>query len=272
MPSPSTNFLQWNPGAANQENDAVYAADGQRTGGATLNAPFPSALANKLFYQVTTMVAALANALVVKGYSPQDANLTALQTVLGNLITTQDLTNGVTLGPSNGVTQALYDASAKLATDSFVVQNAAQVYRMNPTVISGTGFANFPVGFLPVGSGGKLTANSKFRVVLPFLAASGVLGAGDTLTIQILGATVQNIISFPNWPSNLESQGMLEIFGGCQNSFTSQAWSIKRFNSAFTYFQNSTSVDLSSAGAVVLSFSFPSGASVLLPGCTLEIL
>lgn len=87
----STNFLQWNPTLANQETDTAYAADASRTGGAGVDAIFPSSTANKLFYQMSTFITALANALVTKGYTTSDASLSTLQGVLANVITSADI-------------------------------------------------------------------------------------------------------------------------------------------------------------------------------------
>jgi hypothetical protein len=87
----ATNFLQWNPGQANQETDPSYVADPSRTGGAATGAIFASPLANKLFYQLTTFVAAFSNMLVAKGYSPNDANIATLAALLANVITAADL-------------------------------------------------------------------------------------------------------------------------------------------------------------------------------------
>jgi hypothetical protein len=88
-----TNFLQWNPGQINQEADASYSADAQRTGGA-VSGIFPSELANKLFYQVSTFVAALATALVNKGYEMQDTDLSTLITAMANILTKADFGTG----------------------------------------------------------------------------------------------------------------------------------------------------------------------------------
>lgn len=105
---PSTNFIQWNPGAANQETDATYSADTQRSGGAAVNSPFSSALANKLFYQLSTFVTAFANVLVAKGFSPNDGSaspgsaLANLQAILTNLcITATDIDNALGYVPSD---------------------------------------------------------------------------------------------------------------------------------------------------------------------------
>jgi hypothetical protein len=97
-----TNFLQWDPPQLNMETDATFAGDGQRNSGATDPSEFASALANKLFYQATTMSSALAQAMVAKGYSPVDGTspltpagppspaVIALATVLENIITLND--------------------------------------------------------------------------------------------------------------------------------------------------------------------------------------
>jgi hypothetical protein len=100
----STNLLVWNPGAANQEDDATYAADVQRSGGATTDAIFASPLANKLFYQLSTFCAAFAQALVAKGYTVSDANLAALQAVLSNVLTNADMPLPVAKGGTGATT------------------------------------------------------------------------------------------------------------------------------------------------------------------------
>jgi hypothetical protein len=87
----TTNAQQWNPTQANQETDAAYTADAQRSGGAVDLTEFPSALANKLFYQVSTYITALGTMLANKGYSNNDANLANLTTVMANLMTSADL-------------------------------------------------------------------------------------------------------------------------------------------------------------------------------------
>jgi len=86
----TTNFQQWNPTASNQESDAAYTSDAQRVGGAS-SGEFPSQLANKLFYQLSTFIAALGQMLSTKGYATSDVDISALAAVLANLITNADL-------------------------------------------------------------------------------------------------------------------------------------------------------------------------------------
>lgn len=109
----TTNFAQWNPAAANQENDTTYAGDSSRSGGA-VSGPFSPQLANKIFYQVTTWIAAFAHALSAKGYSPVDgsspqvaftssnAALVALAAVLSNILTNADIPFTITVGAQSG--------------------------------------------------------------------------------------------------------------------------------------------------------------------------
>jgi hypothetical protein len=92
----STNFLQFNPPANNQETDATYVADATRLGGIVFNQIMSSLLGNKILYQSSIMTAALAGALVAKGFSPNDGSaapataLRNLEGVLGNILTTAD--------------------------------------------------------------------------------------------------------------------------------------------------------------------------------------
>jgi hypothetical protein len=97
----NTNFIEHNPTATNQENDATYQGDSSRTGGFTIG-PFTPQLANKMLRQPTMFVAALALALQNKGYSTTDgstpftasgspsAAVTALAAVLANILTGAD--------------------------------------------------------------------------------------------------------------------------------------------------------------------------------------
>ncbi len=109
-----TNFVQVNPTVANQENDAAYQADSFVTGGAASGSVFDSITANKLFYQLSTMTAALAQMMKNKGYSLLDgttpvtpvgspsAAVTALATVLANLLTGADLVVSAVVSNNTG--------------------------------------------------------------------------------------------------------------------------------------------------------------------------
>lgn len=83
----STNYLQWNPTAANQEDDAAYLADSQRSGGATNPSIFNALLANKAFFQWSTFATAFAQAAVALGFNFNDTSLSTLTSTIETLLT-----------------------------------------------------------------------------------------------------------------------------------------------------------------------------------------
>lgn len=87
----TTNLQQWNPTAVNQESDAQYTADSQRSGGATDPSVFLSPLANKLFYQMSTYLTALFQAFAAKGFTTSDSNLNTLTATCANFLTSADV-------------------------------------------------------------------------------------------------------------------------------------------------------------------------------------
>lgn len=84
------NVQQWNPAAINQETDAQYAADSQRSGGASDGSDFLAPLANKLFYQLSTYTKAFADMLSNKGYANNDSDLSVLTAIMSNILTEAD--------------------------------------------------------------------------------------------------------------------------------------------------------------------------------------
>ncbi len=87
----TTNLLQWNPTASNQETDAQYLADSQRSGGATNPSVFEAELANKAFFQWSTYLTALFQAFANKGYTTSDSNLSSLTAQCANFLTSADV-------------------------------------------------------------------------------------------------------------------------------------------------------------------------------------
>jgi|SRR6185312_1476967 len=175
----ATNFLQWNPNALNQETDTAYSGDSVRSGGAPANAIFASALANKAFYQWSIWIAAMANMMANKGYSPNDGSATPasalanLEAVLANIMTQVDMTPFALLASPNftgtptAPTPTVGDNTTKLATTAFV-QSSLQPF-------------NLPVpqrSILPAPVG--LTANIQAAIInlaVTFPSAAGVYRA-----------------------------------------------------------------------------------------------
>ena len=87
----SHNFLQFDPTKNNMMSDAGYNASNYRKNGAQAGVA-PAPVHNKLFYQSSTFITAFAQMMLAKGYTLSDADMTALTTVLSNLMTTADMT------------------------------------------------------------------------------------------------------------------------------------------------------------------------------------
>ena len=92
----TNTIIQWNPTGGNQESDAAYAADTQRSGGALAGQDLFYNTANKLWYQTSSMVAALAQALANKGIATDgsnfdDASFANLVTAMSGIVTGRDI-------------------------------------------------------------------------------------------------------------------------------------------------------------------------------------
>lgn len=119
----TTNFVQHNPTAANQEIDSVFDANSLTTGGIGVDAIMPSDWMNKRWYQDSTFVTAFAQMLAAKGYTTSDANVATLASVLANVLTNADQKpNAVNVGYSPTPT---FDAAQ---ANGFVFQLAGQVF------------------------------------------------------------------------------------------------------------------------------------------------
>jgi hypothetical protein len=84
--SGTSNFIQSNPSAANQQNDATYASDSLTTGGIGVGEILPSPWLNKIWFQSSTFVAAIAAVIAAfgPGYTITDTNIATLETNLTN--------------------------------------------------------------------------------------------------------------------------------------------------------------------------------------------
>lgn len=87
----TTNFVQHNPTAANQEPDSSFDSNSLTTGGIGVDAIMPSDWMNKRWYQDSTFIAAFCQMLATKGYTTSDANITTLAATLANVVTNADL-------------------------------------------------------------------------------------------------------------------------------------------------------------------------------------
>ncbi len=127
----SNNFLQWNAGKVNQDNDSEYLLETQRVGGA-VSGLFPSKLANKLFYQCTIMVAAIGEMMKAKGFEMSDAVFADLITSLSHILT--DAQFGSTAGTVCQGNDPRLDRELPTATKVWFWQNTAPTgWTIDPT-------------------------------------------------------------------------------------------------------------------------------------------
>lgn len=88
----TSNFLQHDSDKNNIQNDGDFLASATRTGG-FVSGQAPSVYFNKLLYQLSTMIAALGQAMANKGYTVADTTLATLTTALENIMTLADMTD-----------------------------------------------------------------------------------------------------------------------------------------------------------------------------------
>lgn len=183
----STNIQQFNPTAANQENDTTYTGDSQRVNGVATDAIIPSASINKSRYQVSTVAAALALALSNKGYvisdgSPgavplsggQSAAVTNLAAVLANILTNADVptifNNSALTGIPTAPTAAFGTNTNQLATMAALLAYGLRLsgpgLRLEMGSTTGTNISfSPPFSAVPIlvamGKGGSININSK---------------------------------------------------------------------------------------------------------------
>jgi len=86
----TSNFLQHDSDKNNIQNDGDFLASAIRTGG-FVSGQAPSVYFNKLLYQLSTMIAALGQAMANKGYTVADTTLATLTTALENIMTLADM-------------------------------------------------------------------------------------------------------------------------------------------------------------------------------------
>lgn len=210
----STNIIQWNPAQANQESDSSYSADSTRSGGA-VNQIFQPQLANKLFYQLSTVLTAFAQAMVGKGYDFNDANLSVLEAVLANIITNADLPLPVSKGGTGMNSPSLISGTAISISGSWPNQTIAftlgdpvgiayggtgasslSAAGIPQVVASPTTFASGPISPSTLYTPGSAGA---YRVSWQAFAAAGSVGTGLTVAVTwTQGGAAHTINSFAN--------------------------------------------------------------------------
>lgn len=110
-------FLQFDPAKNNMQTDAVYSASSFRAQGAQTGIASSSAF-NKLIYQLSTMTTALADMMVAKGYTIDDASLTTLTTQLENIMTLADMSS---YASKTDLDSYIAKAAVVIKTSSYII-------------------------------------------------------------------------------------------------------------------------------------------------------
>ena len=192
----STNILQWNPNATNVETDSQYNSDSQRQNGAVDGQEFLSVTANKLFQQMTWMVAALAQSLANKGFTVSDSNYQNLVAMFSNMLTTADVPSPfqeIAFSSSGPLT---FNAAGG-GNRTWRVDLSANVTSMS--LINSTPGQSFTFQFVQDGVGGRTITG----VGAQFLGWGNISQGPNSITTQTftvldsqnnLGATSESIV------------------------------------------------------------------------------
>lgn len=210
----TTNLLQWNPTAANQESDAQYLADSQRVGGATDPSIFEAELANKAFYQWSTYLTALFQAFAAKGFTTSDSNLNTLAATCSAFLTSNDLiaVRSQVGGPLISATQAsnTYGSSPTTAAIMAFTQSNSSNYLF--AACDAQGNANFWVQASGLISASSLQLSGSITTV----GGANIQGGITTSTIMASGnITGGGLISngSASVAGNLSTGGFVSVGG-----------------------------------------------------------
>src|SRR5208282_529553 len=119
----TTNFVQTNPTAANQQSDGTYDSFSLTVDGIGVDAILPSPWLNKVWFQSSTFIAAMAAAIASfgSGYTITDTDISALKTqftdffnaVIGSGVSSlNSIIGAVTLVAGSGIALAVNSPSA----------------------------------------------------------------------------------------------------------------------------------------------------------------
>lgn len=257
----ATNFLVWNPNANNQKTDSQYAADTSRLNGATAGV-FESTLGNKLFFQTTSMVGAIAKMLSDQGLTVNDgsANVdgndfdqlvaTVKNLVTGQLLGIRVITSTGTYTPTTGTNSVIVEVlggggagGSCAATDSSHVSvgtgGASGSYGMGRYTSAFSGVTvTVGAGGAPVaGAGGSSGGTSSFGALLTSPGGgggttSGPLASSTTVNRAIPGGLPSgaNLVSFKGECSEaaVNINGMLFKSRGASSPYGSGGGSVSQ--------------------------------------------
>jgi hypothetical protein len=167
---------------------------------------------NKVWFQSSTFVAALAAALSAKGYTVSDANISVLQAVLANILTNADMPIPVAKGGTGTTTPGLVAGTSIAISGTWPNQTVASTLA-DPLSVAhgGTGQANLLAAGIPqivasaasfAGSGAisditlyTPAGDGLYRVSWQAFAPAGGVGTGLTVTVTWTQGGVTHVVN-----------------------------------------------------------------------------
>jgi hypothetical protein len=244
------NFKQWDEAVDNIMTDAEYLINSQRTDGAPQGQLFPSNLANKLYFQMSTFIAAFAAMMQSKGYDMLDTDIVVLQNALMSVLTQPEMVayaakiNGdvnnvfnvaTSTVPGNAVNNTrLTGYAAKINGDAAQVFNAYpglsgnQVVNISQFVryISGIGYQKLPGGIIiQWGQVAALGAGEIRGVAFPLYFPNALLEEFVSPDVTSYGGVMDPAVSVASAHEyGYPNQGALAIYRMDSNAPTAVNW------------------------------------------------
>jgi len=184
----SNNFIQFDQNQTNIYNDASYQALKEISDGVGTGIADPM-MHNKMYYQVTTMCAALGNVFSNLGYTVSDTDISALETVLSNIITTQG-------GSFTGALKQAPQATITSASGVLTLTSASNIFLANgnEAITSITGWTQ-GIAIIKWNTARTLTASSS--LVLTNNGSNRTTAIGDIGMYQITSSVVTELMYMP---------------------------------------------------------------------------
>lgn len=148
----ATNFRQFDAPKNNMSSDVTYQASSFLSQGATTGVA-SSSLHNKLFYQLSTMMTALAQMMEAKGYDPQDTSLATLVTELSHIMTEADMTPYALTSSLSGY---VAKATPAIKTSDYVILSTDFYNVLEANKATAIGFTLPVVGTIAAGAWVKI--------------------------------------------------------------------------------------------------------------------
>lgn len=219
-------FLQFDVNQVNKMAQSDYEVNSQRLGGIFDRAKASSNLHNKLFYQVSTMVAALGAAMAYKGYDMKDLSLTTVTEQLKKIMTVANMgvysttsqmmaTIAAALTPYSTTSQMNAAISAALPNMTYYYTKSETVAQINTALASYVTVSSFKIEFFSRqnnSSGSQTFTGAGFRphaVIAIFYNNNSGYNGGSVVGIGFKDSNNQMCVGVATQNADEETNGGL---------------------------------------------------------------